>query len=63
MIHKLNRELEEARAALAEENDLIQAENEVKEEQARLQEKTGSTTAWLIQYGLSWRRSGSCWTA
>ena len=39
VIHKLNRELEEARAALAEENDLIQAENEVKEEQARLQEQ------------------------
>lgn len=39
VIHKLNRELEEARAALAEENDLIQAENEMKEEQARLQEQ------------------------
>ncbi len=39
VIHKLNRELEEARAALAEEDDLIQAENEMKEEQARLQEQ------------------------
>lgn len=39
VIHKLNRELKEARAALAEENDLIQAENEMKEEQARLQEQ------------------------
>lgn len=39
VIHKLNRELEEARAALAEENDLIQAENELKEEQTRLREQ------------------------
>lgn len=38
-VHKLNRELEEAKAALAEENDLIQAENEMKEEQARLREQ------------------------
>lgn len=39
VIHKLNRELEETRAALAEENDLIQAENEMKEEQTRLREQ------------------------
>lgn len=34
-IHQLNRQLEEDRAILAEENDLIQAENEMKEEQTR----------------------------
>lgn len=39
-IHQLNRQLEEARAILAEENDLIQAENEMKEEQTRLREQT-----------------------
>lgn len=39
VINTLNRELEEARSALAEENDLIRAENEIKADQARLREQ------------------------
>ena len=37
-IHSLSRDLEEARAALAEENDLIREENKIREEQAHLEE-------------------------
>ena len=39
VIHRLNRELWEARQALSEENDLIRAENRVREDRARLQEQ------------------------